>query len=189
MAIQKNQLCVFLLTISIACCTVIQAQPANFKKYTNQHYKFSFDIPTYWTMEYHKNEGGIICVPMTIAEKREYKDCYEGIVFRMGLFRTNLDSTLVSEGMYTKDGDKYSTRDRTGDSVKAKNLKGGNWTGIYHDNVCEIRCNSSGVHAVGGQCEFIYFSNGGVTVCITTNGREFDNAVLKRLLNSFRFYR
>ncbi|HEX9513541.1 MAG TPA: hypothetical protein VF939_23785 [Puia sp.] len=189
MTIQKNRLSIFFLTIMISCHGVLQAQPTQFKKYTNQNYKFSFDIPTYWAMTYRKDEGGFICVPVTKSEKEEYKDCFEGIVFRMELFRINLDSTLVSEGMYTKDGDTYSTRDRTGDSVKAKNIKGSNWTGIYHDNVCEIICDSSRVSAVGGQCQFIYFSNGRVTVCIDTNGRGFDDGVLKRLLDSFRFHK
>jgi hypothetical protein len=126
---------------------------------------------------------------VTKTEKEEYKDCFEGIVFRMELFKTDLDSTLLSEGWYTKQGDTYSTRDRTGDSLKAKNIKGGTWTGIYHDNVCEIICDSNDVRALGGHCEFIYFSNGRITVCIDTNGREFDDAVLKRLLDSFRFYK
>jgi hypothetical protein len=128
-------------------------------------------------------------VPLTKTEKEEYKECFEGIVFRMELFETNLNSTLLSEGLYTKRGNTYSTRDRTGDSLEAKNIKGTTWKGIYHNNVCEIICDSNDVRALGGHCEFIYISNGRITVCINTNGREFDDAVLKRLLDSFRFYK
>jgi hypothetical protein len=167
----------------------MHAQPTAFIKYTNHDYKFSFYIPAQWEIIYKADEGGLICVPVTKTEKEEYKDCFEGIVFRMELFKTDLETALLSEGSYTKHGDTYSTRDRTGDSLKAKNIKGGTWTGIYHDNVCEIRCDSNNVSALGGKCEFIYFSNGRITVCIVTNGREFDDAVLKKLSDSFRFYK
>jgi hypothetical protein len=189
MTIQINGLSILLLTVSLSCHGILNAQTIQFKKYTNKDYQFSFDIPSYWTIIYSKDEDGLICVPVTKSEKEEYKNCYEGIVFRMELFKTDLDSTLVSEGMYTKHGNTYSTRDRTGDSLKAKNIKGSNWTGIYHDNVCEIICDTTDVVALGGHCEFIYFSNGKATVCIDTNGREFDEEILKRLLNSFRFYK
>jgi hypothetical protein len=188
MITQINRLSILLLTTFFSCQR-INAQSIQFYKYSNREHQFSFDIPGYWKIIDSKDEGGSICVPLTESEKKEYKDCFEGIVFRMELFKTDLESTLISEGMYTKHGDTYSTRDRTGDSLKGKNIKGGTWTGIYHDNVCEIRCDSNDVHALGGHCEFIYFSNGRITVCITTNGREFDDAVLKKLMTSFRFYK
>lgn len=186
MASQINRLSILLLIVFLSRQGILNAQSPQFKKYTNQEYHFSFDIPNYWTIIYSKDQGGLICVPLTTQEKKKYKDCYEGIVFRMELFRTNLDSTLTAEGRYTKNGDTYYTQDRSSDSVKAKNIKGGNWKGIYHDNACGITCND-GFHAVGGQCEFIYFSNGRVTVCIDTNGLELDDTILKKLLDSFRF--
>ena len=165
------------------------AQSIAFKRYSNADYRFSFDIPNYWKIVDSKVEGGLVCVPVTASEREEYKDCYEGIVFRMNIFRTGLDSALDAEGIYTKDGDTYITRDRTGDSVRAKNISGTTWRGIYHNNVCEINCESIGVHALGGHCEFLYFSNGSMTVCIDTDGRAFDEAILKRLLASFRIYK
>jgi hypothetical protein len=128
-------------------------------------------------------------VPLTASEKEEYKDCFEGIVFRMAFFKSGLDSALAESGMYTKNGNTYSTRDRTGDTVQAKNTTGTSWRGIYHNNACEINCQSTGIHAIAGQCEFLYFSNGQMTVCIETNGRAFDPPVLKRLLASFRFHK
>jgi hypothetical protein len=73
------------------------------------------------------------------------------------------------------------------DSVQAKNIKGKNWIGIYHNNICGISCKDNGFHAAGGQCEFIYFSNGKTTICINTTGREFDDVILKRLISSFHF--
>jgi hypothetical protein len=187
MTTPRNRLFLLLLTISLFCRGILNAQSIQFKKYVNQEYHFSFDIPSYWTIRFSKDQGGLICVPLTKKEKEKYRDCFEGIVFRMELFNANLDSTLATEGAYTKVGDTYYTIDRTYDSVKSKNIKGSSWKGIYHDNVCGITC-ANGFHAVAEQCEFIYFSNGKATVCINTNGREFDDAILKKLLNSFRFY-
>ena len=182
-----SRLSILLLTVSLSCQGILKAQSTQFNKYTNLEYHFTFEIPSYWTIINTKGQGGLVCVPLAKQEKEKYKDCFEGIVFRMGVFKTNLDSTLATEGDYTKVGDTYYTTDRTRDSVKSKNIKGSSWKGIYHNNVCGIMC-ANGFHAVAGQCQFIYFSNGKVTVCINTNGREFDNAVLRKLLNSFRFY-
>lgn len=77
--------------------------------------------------------------------------------------------------------------DRERDSVKADNIKGKTWTGIYHNNVCGIKCTDTGFHAVAGQCEFIYFSNNKTTVLIDTNGAQFDDYVLKRIISTFEF--
>lgn len=178
----------FLLSLIIALTFQgSNAQSIAFKKYTNQEHQFSFDIPGYWKIINSKEQDGLVCVPLTASEREEYKDCFEGIVFRMEIFTSGLDSALLAEGMYTKKAGGYVTRDRTGDSIQTKNIKGSTWKGIYHDNVCEISCESSGVHALGGHCEFLYFSSGITTVCIDTNGRAFDPAILKKLLDSFKF--
>ena len=166
---------------------LIYGQTTEFKKYTNQSYKFSFDIPSGWTIKYSKEQDGFICVPTTKTEKEMYEDCFEGIVFRMFFYNLGLDTTLLKDGLYTKEDDTYYITDRVNESVKAENIHGKNWTGIYHNNVCGISCKENGFHAAGGQCQFIYFSNGTTTICVTTNGREFADDVLKRLINSFRF--
>jgi hypothetical protein len=181
------KLVILLLSISLTNADLIHGQTGQFRKYTNQAYKFSFDIPNNWAIKYSKEQDGFICVPATKAEKANYEDCFEGIVFRMEFYKSNLDSALLSDGLYTKTGDSYYTTDRVTDSIQAKNIKGKNWTGIYHNNVCGISCKENGFHAAGGQCEFLYFSNGKTTICINTNGREFDDKVLKRLISSFHF--
>jgi hypothetical protein len=186
MTSQISRLSLLLLTLPLFIPGGLNAQPIQYNKYTNQEGRFSFSIPSYWTVKYSKVQNGLICAPLTRQEKEKFKDCFEGIVFRMELFKMNLDSTLATEGSYTKVGDTYYTRDRMSDSVKAKNIKGSSWRGIYHDNMCGIIC-KSGSHS-DGQCEFIYFSNGSATVCLDTNGRELDDAILKKLLDSFKFY-
>lgn len=105
----------------------------------------------------------------------------------MDFFHYGLDSTLGEQG-YSKVGDTYYTTDRVNDSVKTENIKGKTWTGIYHNNVCGIICIDNGFHAAGGQCEFLYFSNGKVTICINTNGSQFDDKILKEIIKSFKFY-
>ena len=180
-----SRLLIYLLTIFLLFSALGNAQTFEFKKYTNQTYKFSFDIPIHWTIKYSKEQDGVICIPTTKAEKEIYEDCFEGIVFRMFSYNSGLDTTLFNEGLYTKIDSIYYTSDKFRDSVKCENIKGDTWTGIYHNNACGGRCKDIGTHL--GQCEFIYFSNDKTTICITTNGREFDDKILKRLLNSFRF--
>jgi len=182
-----NRILILLFTTLFFFSVSTSGQTNNFKTYTNKTYNFSFEIPSYWTIIYSKQQDGFICVPITKSQKENYKDCFEGIVFRLEFYKSNLDSTLLGDGLYTKDRDKFYTTDRTMDSVKCENMKGNNWIGIYHNNVCGISCKDSGFHAAAGQCEFIYFSNGKTTICINTNGREFDDNILKRLIKSFRF--
>ncbi len=170
--------------ICLFCQGVLSAQSTQFKKYNNQQYHFSFDLPANWAIIYSKAQDGLICIPLTKQEKEIYSDCYEGIVFRMNIITMALDSALADEGKYTKVGDTYYTHDRINDSVRVKTIKGPNWRGIYHDNVCGISCDGH-FHAAAGHCEFIYFSNGKITICIDTNGLEFDVAVLKKLLDQF----
>ena len=176
-----------LLTIFFLEPVFTHGQRLQFKTYNNNKYKFTFSIPNYWTIIYSKKQGGVICIPTTKEEKEKYKDCFEGIVFRMDFFNYGLDSTLAEQG-YSKIRDIYYTTDRVNDSVESKKIKGKTWTGIYHNNVCGISCKDNGFHAAGGQCEFLYFSNGKVTICINTNGQQFDDTVLKEIIKSFKFY-
>jgi hypothetical protein len=164
----------------------VYSQTNQFKKYSNQSNNFSFDLPVNWTIQYSKEQDGLICIPTTKSEKEEYKECFEGIVFRLDIYKSSLDSMLLSN-YYHKIDTTYYTSDRIHDSVKCKNIKGKNWKGIYHNNVCGISCKDTGFHAAAGQCEFIYFSNKKTTICINTNGREFDDMVLKRIISSFQF--
>ena len=162
-------------------------QTNNFRKYVNQTYKCSFEIPNYWTIKFSKLQGGFVCIPSTNFQKDIYDDCYDGIVFRLDFYTSNLDSTLLEEGLYTKDGGKYYTSDRIQNGLPCEYVEGKNWNGIYHNNICGISCKGDGFHAAAGQCETIYFSNGQTTICINTNGRQFEDAILKRLIKSFKF--
>jgi len=102
-----NKLAIFFLTIFFFNHDLIYGQTIQFKKYTNQTYKFSFDIPGSWTIKYSQEQDGFICMPMTKAEKGSYQDCFEGIVFRMDFYKSSLDSTLLLDGLYTKIGNTY----------------------------------------------------------------------------------
>jgi hypothetical protein len=163
-------------------------QENGFKSYTNAKYKFSVDIPASWVIVDESDEPSIgTCMPTNPSEIESYKDCFEGIIFRLMGYEKNLDKTLLDDGLYTKFGNNYYTTDRVRDSVMTENIKGKNWKGIYHNNVCGISCEETGFHAAAGQCEFFYFSNGTRTICITTNGRQFDDYVRAQLLKTFKF--
>ena len=177
---------IILISTLLLVSPFIYGQKREFKIYTNSKGHFSFVIPKSWSIKYSYEQEGLICIPTNSKEKEKYADCFEGIIFRIYLFKTNLDSTLLSN-FYFKIGNDFYTNDRFRDSIKTKNISGRNWRGIYHNNICGVGCKESGFHAAGGQCEFIYFSKNNLTVCITTNGTEFDKSILTRLLKSFSF--
>jgi hypothetical protein len=182
---KRRLLISIVLTFSFFC--VLAQNGIKFKKYTNSTYRFSFDIPSHWAIKYKDSIDGVVCVPLTKAEKELYADCLEGIVFRLTFYKMGLDSALLGpDGNYEKVGRSYYTSDKTRLRFKVKNIKGVNWTGIYHLNMCGIFCKDNGEHT--GECENIYFSNGSRTIHIETNGASLDDIVLKRLLRTIRFY-
>lgn len=171
--------------IFIVLSTTSLSQTVQFKTYKDTVHKFSFDLPTYWTIHYSKEQEGVICSPITKAQKDIFRNCFEGIVFRMEFLNFGLDSLLAEQ--YEKDGDNYVTSDRVSHNVPVKFLKGKNWTGIRHDNTCGINCEENGFHAGAGECQFLYFSNGRTTIGINTNGRALDDSILQRITSSFKF--
>lgn len=173
--------------------TISFGQTAGFKKYTYKNpydsLRFSFVIPDTWNISQDKDGTGFMstCRPTTKEELDIYNYCWEGIIFRLQYFSGNLDYALKEEGNYTKVGENYFTTDRVSDSVPTRKLTGINWTGLYHSNTCGITCTDNGFHAVAGVCEFIYFSDGQQTICISTNGRAFQDDVLKTIISTFTF--
>jgi hypothetical protein len=160
------------------------AQSISFKKFIDTTNKISFDIPTYWSIEYSKVEG-FICIPTTKAQKEIFENCFEGIVFRMDFSNYGLDTLLFQQ--FDMIGDKYVTSDRVSHEVPVKFMEGKNWKGIRHDNICGISCNDNGFHSGAGECQFFYFCKGNMTVEIQTNGRALDQKVVTRLISSFKF--
>ncbi|RYZ37043.1 MAG: hypothetical protein EOP49_32055 [Sphingobacteriales bacterium] len=175
-----------LLAIIILSAQFAHGQKTGYKTYKNAAHQISFRIPTDWEVRYSKAQGGLIGVPVTKAGKELYTECFEGIAFRIYFYPANLAQTLMDEG-YSKVGNRYYTTDRMSDSVAAEQISGKGWTGIYHNNVCGISCRETGFHAGAGSCEFLYCSDGKRTVCITTNGRQFDDAVLQEIIRSLSF--
>ena len=165
---------------------VCVAQRIHYKVFKDMVHKFSFDIPAYWSISYSKKQGGIVCKPTTNAQKKVYKDCFEGIVFRLEYLNYSLDSLL--EEQYEKEGENYVTSDRISNKIPVKSIKGKTWKGIRHNNTCGISCKTDGFHAAAGECQFIWFSNGTATVGISTNGRAFNNSILNRIISSFEFF-
>lgn len=190
MNFMRTLIFIFLTTV---VSSLTFGQVIEFKKYScdNDFAKlhFSFDIPSTWSIN-PDNDGTSfmgVCRPTKKKELKTYNHCWEGIVFRLQYFSCDLDSALKVAGGYTKVGDTYITSDRVSDSVPTKKLTGVNWIGLYHNNTCGITCTDNGFHATAGQCEFIYFSDGKQTICISTNGKAFKDEVLKKIIASFKF--
>jgi hypothetical protein len=174
-----------ILMLFALCSASSSAQTISFKKYTDTVHKFSFDIPTYWTIKYSNEQQGVICVPTTKSQKGIYSDCFEGIVFRMDFANYGLDTLLFQQ--FDKNGDNYVTSDRVTHNVPVRFIEGRNWKGIRHDNICGITCKDNGFHAAAGECQYFYFCKANMTVEIQTNGRALNEKVVTRLISSFKF--
>jgi hypothetical protein len=177
-------------------CFAGYGQQMKFKVYSDLQHGFSFDIPDNWLIRADTSfEHSIAICDSTVDDEIEsYRFCDEGIIFRIEHFKSDLDNTLISSGLYEKTPDGYVTSDRINNHVLVESIKGKNWTGAYHSNVCGVMCideetKEKEFHAVAGQCDNLYFSNGEETICISTNGSSFDEVVFNRLVASFKFGR
>jgi hypothetical protein len=180
--------------LSLITGLVLTEPQIKFKNYSDLEHGFSFDIPANWFIRADSSfENSIsVCDSTSDNEIDSYKYCAEGIIFRIEHYNSNLDTTLTNSGLYEKSGDGYVTSDRVSNNVETEKIKGVNWTGIYHNNICGVTCydeetQESNFHAAGGQCEVMYFSNGERTIRISTNGRSLDELILKQILTSFKF--
>lgn len=178
----------FILLILCASSDLnVSGKQIHFKKYINSVHHFSFLIPENWDIRYNAINDSWICTPLSPEEKAVYARCYQGIVFKMGFYFSGIDEALLNlGGPYVKMGGSYYTSGRF--KVKAKDIKGPGWMGIYYNNACGINCNGKDFHTSAGECEDIYFSNGKITVLLETNGRALDKPILNMLTKSIHFY-
>src|ERR1700753_439329 len=103
------------LLLCLFCVFAAFAIPSahSYKRYYNQQHRIGFDIPREFGIKPDTTvENGLVCVPLTKAGKKMYKDCFEGIIFRLEFFDTGLDSALTQSGFYEKEGINWYTSDK-----------------------------------------------------------------------------
>ncbi len=160
-----------------------------YKKYTNTTANFSLQLPQNWVvLNDTKAENNIaICVPTLDKEKKEYANCFEGTIFYIEKYKSDLNTTLKNKD-YIISNDSIFTSDRISDKVVVTKIQKNNYKGIYHQNVCGISCNDgTGFHAVAGKCDYLYFSLGSKTICIYTTGKALSPSVIKNIIATFKF--
>jgi hypothetical protein len=170
--------------IFVSVLTNTFGQPTLFKTYKDTAHKISFDIPAYWKIIFSKDQGKLICIPATKARSKLYEDCFDGIVFAIDFENYGIDSLLHQ---FDKVDNNYFTSDRIRHDVPIKFIKGKDWKGVRHDNICGIDCRGNGFHAGAGECQFFYFCKANMTVEIGTFGRALDEKIITRLITSFKF--
>ena len=164
--------------------TKVKDRSLHYTKVTNPKYRFSFEIPKYWKVDYDKDYMIGFCTTTTTFLKNIYSDCFGNIRFHVRVYTASLDSVLRSEYYEKSNGGSYILETGFGDIDEE--IKGINWNGHYHLNYCRNYCKSSGSH-FSGENTNIFFSNGKVTVLIDTES-GFSDKELARFKNSFRFY-
>ncbi|HLZ85979.1 MAG TPA: hypothetical protein VKQ52_02010 [Puia sp.] len=160
-----------LLIVLVFSAAPISAQQIRFKTYTDSQHKFSIDIPDSWQIKYNKRKGGYIAVPTASEEKVSIDSCHGGIIFRLRFYKPGLKH------------------------LHGEKIRGLNWTGIYHSDACGYTCKgdilygAKGEYQYRGACQYLYFWNNDLTVCIRSNAISFEEAVRKRMIASFRFFK
>ena len=175
-----------LLFFVVLCAYVNIAQTTN-KKYTNTNGNFSFEMPTNWSiLNDTKVENRIaICVATTDKESKEYANCFEGNIFYIEKFKTDLATTLSSKG-YVVSNDSVFTVDKKKKKIEVAKIQKNNYKGIYNQVICTYVCKDSDKNTTG-KCDYLFFSLNSKTICIYTNGKPLTDVVRKNIIATFKF--
>ena len=182
----KNLLFISLLL----CCVSFTLFSQNvYKKYINNTANFSVQLPQNWVvLNDTKTENNIaICIPTLDKEKKEYANCFEGTIFYIQKYKSDLITTLKNQN-YTISNDSIFTSDRVNNKLVVTKIQKNNYKGVYHQNMCGISCNDgTGFHAAAGKCDYLYFSISSKTICIYTTGKALSSAVIQNIIATFKF--
>ena len=186
-----------LTTLLISVCSLdLFAQDMEFKQYNynvnNQYFKlnFSFDIPRNWTISQENDGTGyeVNCTPSNDSEFIKYRDCFEGVIFKVKYLKGNLDSALLTMGLQRKDEGMYLVTFEGKIKIEiTTDIKGDTYKGLYYTISNDIICKIDKQHKIAGHYQFIYFSDGIQTICVLTNGKSFDENIFTRIIDSFKF--
>ncbi len=157
------------------------------KKYTNTNGNFSFELPTNWSMlNDTKVENRIaICVPTTDKESKEYANCFEGTIFYIEKYKSDLATTLTAKG-YVVSNDSVFIVDKKNKKTEISKIQKNNYKGIYNQIVCIYVCKNSDKNT-RGKCDYLFFSLNAKTICIYTNGKPLADFIRKNIIATFKF--
>jgi len=155
---------------------------------------FSFDIPTDWAITPEKVDGTgyfLLGIPNSDTASTKYNECFNGLIFRIMYRDGNLDSALQVMGLHEQLEGIYLTKYRTKihfafiTEIKGETFKGLHYT--ISNKLTKITCNRKKNKKIIRAFQFIYFSNGNQTIILETNGAKLDDAIFKRIIDSFTF--
>jgi len=95
------------------------------KKYLNTNGNFSVELPNNWSvLNDTRIENRIaVCVPTLDKELKEFANCFEGTIFYIEKYKTDLATTLTSKG-YVVSNDSVYTLDKKNKRIEvSKNSK------------------------------------------------------------------
>ena len=185
---------ILFIILIIPCSLQLFAQNYEFKQYAYDNdiakLHFSFDIPQSWIInnEYDGTGYMVNCSSANDSDKITYANCFDGIVFRVKYLKGNLDTALFSMGVQKKSDGIYLTSYEGKIKIEIPTvINGKTYNGLYYTITNDIYCKIDKRKRVMGNFQFIYFSDGIQTICISTNGRSFDENVFKQIIDSFKF--
>lgn len=179
----KNNL---IASLFILLVFVANSQTTN-KKYINTNGNFSVELPNNWSvLNDTRIENRIaVCVPTLDKELKEYVNCFEGTIFYIEKFKTDLATTLTGKG-YVVSNDSVFSIDKKNKRIEVSKIQKNNFKGIYNQISCSYFCKDSD-KATQGKCDYLFFSLNAKTICIYTNGKPLPDFIRKNIIATFKF--
>ncbi|MDX2173713.1 MAG: hypothetical protein SFY56_11380 [Bacteroidota bacterium] len=175
--------------ISLLFCFVVlttTSQTTN-KKYINTNGNFSVELPNNWSvLNDTRIENRIaVCVPTLDKELKEFANCFEGTIFYIEKYKTDLATTLKSKG-FVVSNDSVFIIDKKNKKIEVSKIQKNNYKGIYNQISCSFFCKDSD-KANQGKCDYLFFSLNAKTICIYTNGKPLPDFIRKNIIATFKF--
>ena len=117
--------------------------------------------------------------------------CFERIVFRLKYYDGNLDLALSEDGLVKGSEGIYISNNNGKIKILPTHATSNNkYTGLFYLNneaeACEID-KTKEENSKKFSTYYIYFSNGEVTLRITSNGKYMNDLILEKIMKSFKF--
>lgn len=189
--------CLFLVCVLIGL--KLFGQEKQFKKYKYEDFDsfhqiaFSFEIPNSWEIN-NEYDGTGYFLNCTNSEKLN-TDCLNRIIFKIKYVRHNLDTALLKMGVTQRNrSDKLPVWETIGNDSKPKIIKptirkNDNYSSVTYAHKDIIACENGVQNWAKGSRQFIYFSDGQQTICFVTLGKDLEEKIFVKILDSFKFYK
>jgi hypothetical protein len=194
----KYALLTTLTALFFCSCSFAQKKQVNatvakspYKLYIDPQHRYQFEIPAQYNMKSYGNGNDYSLMAVTKADKKIFAFC-QGIVIDLTIEEKTLELATEGEGTFKRgaDGEYYFKSPFSDSLFKATKIVGPGFIGLKRIIPCRVGSSDPNDKdtTIADGCETVFFSNGKVTIILTTSGIEIDDEDYERMIKTLKFF-